>query len=174
MPAAGELGIRPRLERRPAPLLQARDLGLGERLVREVGERRPAPHPQRLVQRLCGEPGIGTGQRAHAARDELLEPVDVALAGRDVQPVCAAERLEPPVAAQRLPQRRDLVVQHLVRGRRRRRAPQLLHEPIARDELVGAEHEQAQQRALTPRADRERGTAVVVDFEGAEQSEVQR
>ena len=38
-----EVGLEPPLERLQAELFEARNLGLRERLVGEVGERRPAP-----------------------------------------------------------------------------------------------------------------------------------
>jgi hypothetical protein len=47
--AARQVRVDARLERRPAQLLQPRDLDLRERLEGEVGERRPAPERQRLA-----------------------------------------------------------------------------------------------------------------------------
>ena len=43
VPPEGEVGVDPILDRDEPPLLESRDLVLGERLVREVGERRAAP-----------------------------------------------------------------------------------------------------------------------------------
>ena len=51
VPAGGEVGVDALLERREPQLLQPRALGLRERLVGEVGERRPAPQRERLS---CG------------------------------------------------------------------------------------------------------------------------
>ena len=51
MPSAGEIGVDPRLECRKALLVQ-RSPGVGrERLVRQVGERPPAPERERVPQR---------------------------------------------------------------------------------------------------------------------------
>ena len=43
-----QVGVDPVLERAEAKLLQARDRALGERLVGELRERRPAPQRERL------------------------------------------------------------------------------------------------------------------------------
>ena len=44
-----EIRLDPLLERDGAQLLEPRDLGLGERLVEEVRERRPAPERECLT-----------------------------------------------------------------------------------------------------------------------------
>ena len=48
--AGGEVGLDAQLERGQPLLLEPRDLGLRERLERQVGERRPAPQRERLAQ----------------------------------------------------------------------------------------------------------------------------
>ena len=48
-----QVGLDPVLQRGQARLLQARDLALSERLIREIGERLAAPQPQRRVQQLA-------------------------------------------------------------------------------------------------------------------------
>jgi hypothetical protein len=50
MSAQGQLGLGQVLARGLAQLLQASGLRLGERLVRELGQRPPAPQRQRLAQ----------------------------------------------------------------------------------------------------------------------------
>ena len=50
--AEREVGVDTLLERAEPQLLEPRDLGLGERLVGEVGERRPAPQRERLAELL--------------------------------------------------------------------------------------------------------------------------
>ena len=49
MPPGGEIGFDALLERRQPELLEPRDLGLGERLVGQVGERGAAPERERLT-----------------------------------------------------------------------------------------------------------------------------
>ena len=58
-----EIRLDPLLERDGAQLLEPRDLGLGERLVEEVGERRAAPERERLAQRALGRGGISAFER---------------------------------------------------------------------------------------------------------------
>ena len=53
-----EVGLDPLLERDCAELLEPCDLGLGERLVEEVGERRPAPERERVTERTLGRSGV--------------------------------------------------------------------------------------------------------------------
>jgi hypothetical protein len=60
-----------------------------------------------------------------AARDQLLEPVDVPLADADGQPVRAPLGLQPPVRAEYARECRHLVVEHLVNRRGRRISPQI-------------------------------------------------
>jgi hypothetical protein len=48
VPAGGEVGVHSRLDRCQPFLLEPRDLGLRERLERQLGKRRPAPQRQRL------------------------------------------------------------------------------------------------------------------------------
>ena len=52
MPPELELGIEALLERRETQLLESRDRGLRERLVREVCERRSAPELERAPEQL--------------------------------------------------------------------------------------------------------------------------
>ena len=55
--AGGEVGVDRPLERGQPQLLQPPDLGRGERLVRDVGQRRAAPQRQRLARgALCHQP----------------------------------------------------------------------------------------------------------------------
>ena len=61
-------------------LAQARDLGLRERLVREVGERRAAPERERLAQLARGALGLGVAGLA----DEALEACRVELVRLDL------------------------------------------------------------------------------------------
>ena len=85
--AGGRVGLDARLQRGELLLLEPGDLGGGERLVRQVGERRPAPHVLRLAQERRGLLGLARGERAAAALDQLVEAFGVELAGVDAQPV---------------------------------------------------------------------------------------
>ena len=50
-------------------------------------------------------------------------------------------------------------------------APELVEQPVGRDDPAGVEHEQAQERALLVAAERDR-PAVALDLEGSEDAQV--
>lgn len=83
VPAQRQLRLHLRLEGRPAPFLKPRDLGLRERLVAQVGERRTAPEPQSLAQRDQCALGIGVQLRSSSPQ-EVFEAVDVASPGATI------------------------------------------------------------------------------------------
>ena len=58
VPSAGQVGLDAVLEQREPQLLEPADLALGERLIREIGERRPAPERERLPQPLRSPAGV--------------------------------------------------------------------------------------------------------------------
>src|SRR6266511_44706 len=92
MPAEGEIGLYPALERGQAQLLKPRDRVLRERLVGEVGERWPAPERERLAQRLGRLGSIPGAERALAGLHELLERVQIELSRLDAEHVAASTR----------------------------------------------------------------------------------
>ena len=76
MPAERELRVDPLLERREAQLLEPLEAARGERLVGEVGERRPAPEVERLAEQRGRRAGVvartrplGLGRQALEARE---------------------------------------------------------------------------------------------------------
>ena len=119
-----------------------------------------------------GRVGIGL-ELVASGREQLLEAIHVQLARLDVEPIRAPLGLEPPVASERLAQRRHLVVEHLLRRRRRRLTPELLHEPLARDELVGPQKQQGEEGTLPSCAYLKREAAVPNDLKRAKQAKVQ-
>ena len=73
MPAEGEIRLDPALERGQAQLLEARDRRLRERLVGEVGERRPAPEARAsrsvsAAAAACPEPSARSPASTRAPR----------------------------------------------------------------------------------------------------------
>src|SRR6266542_108493 len=87
------------LQRGQVQLLQAGDLGLGEALVAEVGERRTAPERERLLQ--------------VPLFDQSLEALQVELARLDAQQV-ARSLGQQPLLTEHLPQLRDVDLQGLL------------------------------------------------------------
>src|SRR5262249_25496581 len=81
--AEGEVRLDPSLECADAQLLQPRDRRLRERLVRQFGNRRPAPEAERLAEQRRGVRGL----RVLGLRQQLLEAVDVQLAPPDLEHV---------------------------------------------------------------------------------------
>jgi hypothetical protein len=121
--------------------------------VGEVGQRlaalereRPAEHRPRLLRRVgCEQPT--------ALVDERRQHQGVDLGGRHVEQVARRARHQhlrrTPAAVPRLehpPQVRDVRLHGAGRGRRRALAPQLVDDPVERDDPAGLQQEQRQQR----------------------------
>jgi hypothetical protein len=90
VPAEGEVGVDPHLNREQAYLLEPSDRRLGERLVDEIRERRAAPEPKRPAQLL------GSLLRLGVARllDKVLEPVEIELPGGEPDHIAGRDRGE--------------------------------------------------------------------------------
>ena len=85
VPAEREIRVDPVLERRQALLLEPGSLGLRERLVREVRQRRSAPQRQRLPQPLARPPGVPLPKRRAPRIHQRLETVHVQLPARGLR-----------------------------------------------------------------------------------------
>ncbi|HEY5660991.1 MAG TPA: hypothetical protein VIR59_09415 [Gaiellaceae bacterium] len=83
MLAEREVGIDPLLERIEAFLLEPRDLRLGERLIRELCERRPAPQRESLAQLRGGDLRLPRVERFLSFLDDVAEAVEVELVRLD-------------------------------------------------------------------------------------------
>jgi hypothetical protein len=118
VPAEREIGLDPLLERRDVQLHQTSDLRLRERLVREVGERRPTPQRQCLAQHPRSRLGIGIARLC----DELLEAPEIDLRRFDVEHVARYARPEP-AGSELLAEPGDVDLDALGDRRRRRLAP---------------------------------------------------
>ena len=90
MTRKGEIGLDPLFDRRQAQLLEPRDLALGERLVRDVGECRAPPEAERFSQQRGRVLGGSGGQLAATLRHEPLELLEVELPRSDVEAVTRA------------------------------------------------------------------------------------
>ena len=87
----GQVGIDPLLEHGYPELLEPGDLGLGERLVRQVRERRPAPECKRVAKLARGPLWIGPPRLVR----QLLEAGQVELGRLDMKRVAGCVRREP-------------------------------------------------------------------------------
>jgi hypothetical protein len=160
VPAGGEVAIDRQLERGDAKLVQAADLGRGERLVRDIGERRAAPQAQRVAGR--------------ARRDELLEAPRVQLAVAEPQLVTTPPRDDLRAVAavgEHLAQLRDIQLDHLGRRRRRLVTPEPHDDPVRRDGRAGVQRQQRQQCPWLPGADQHR-LAAGACLHGSENADV--
>ena len=156
MTTDGKLGLDPLLERGKPQLAETSDRRLRERLIGEVGERRPAPQRERLAQLLHSRRGIG----AAGLGDEPLEAGDVELGRVDPQHV-AGRAGEEPAVAELFAQPGNVALDDLCDRRRRRLPPQLVDQPLRRDDVVGVQQQDGEQRPLLAAAEHER--TIVLD-----------
>ena len=163
--ARGRPRSGPRAPRAAAP--RAADLVLRERLVREVGERRSAPERERLLElsrRRAGSSWRASSTRAwkraassRRPRRRSAYPGDASRARRR-RASCAGERRSPGRSSRRL---------------RRVLAPELVDEPVDRDDLAATEQQKCQQRAWLAGRKVER-CALPAHFERPEDPEFER
>ncbi len=166
--AALEVGVDPGLQGGDALLVEPGDGGAGERRVGDVGQRRAAPQREGVAQ----ERGGALGRRRPGLAHEVLEPGQVELRALDAQQVARLARDEPPVA-HRTPQPRHVDLDALRDRRRRRLAPDLVDQPVGRDDLVGVQQQDREQGTLARAAERQRA-AVRVGLHRSEQPELHR
>ena len=174
VPARRGVSLHAGLERRQPLLLQLRDLGLRERLEREVGQRRAAPQRRRLAQ--TGRRLLGTAGREQAAPlfDEPLEPVGVELSRPDAELVARCGRdQDVGVVPKRLAQARDVHLHGLHGAGRRVLAPQRLRDPLCAHRLVGAQQQNGEDGARLP-ASQGDDAVIAVDLQGTKDPEVHR
>ncbi len=168
----GEVGVDAVLERREPQLLEARDRALGERLEREVAERRASPQPERLAQPRRPGFRVARGHGVATLGDERLEAVEVDVLRLDLEPIAGALRHDHPGVAERLAELRDVHLDAVRGAPGRRPAPELLDQPIDRHGLVGAQHEDREQRALLRAPDPD-DLAVLTGLERSEDAELE-
>jgi hypothetical protein len=168
VPSELEIDVDPILERRKALLLQPGDLVLGERLTRELDERRAAPKGESLAKlhrpllRFDG-PRLG---------HQSLEAFEVEVAGLDVEHVTARlplERFGTEEPAERV---------NLVLKRRARRPggfvpPEVIDEVVLREWLIGVQEQEPEKRPLL-RSRHGEEHAVPANLERTEDPKVER
>ena len=144
----GELGVDRQLDRPQVKLLEAADLGSGERLGGDVGERSAAPELERGAgQAVCP----GARRLASGLFDQLLEAQRVDRAGGQAQLVAApaGEDLRLCVAlAERLAQARDASLDVLGGALRRVVTPERVDQLIGAERRVGLKREHRDDAAL--------------------------
>ena len=161
-----EVGLDPLLERHGAQLLEPSDLGLRERLVEEVGERRPAPERERLAERALGGSGIPALERRPSVLREAGEAVEVDALGCELELV--ARRARRDHGPERLAELRDVDLDRVRGGLGRVAGPERLDEPVDGDDAARFEREHGEERARL-RPSEGGGDAVPLGLDGAEE-----
>ena len=144
----GEIGVDRQLDRAQVELLEAADLGSGEGLGGDVGERGAAPQ----LERGSG-PAVrpGAGRLASGLFDQLLEAQGVDRAGGEPELVAApaGEDLRLCAAlAEGLAQARDVALDVLGGALRRVVSPERVDQLIGAERRVGVKREQRDDAAL--------------------------
>src|SRR5204862_4284433 len=142
-----------------------------ERLVGEVGERRPAPETEGLAQHggcvLC----LAACERGARVLREPLESVQVELVGRDADHVAGRSRLDRRVGAERLPELRDLALYLRDGGHRRGAGVEVVREALDRDDTVRVQ-EQDREGCALPRSAEWDGAALLDDLQRSQDAEL--
>ena len=171
VPSQAQLGVQARLERVEALLLEQRDLQVREWLGGHLGQRRPAPEPQRADQQLAGAGGLAALKRAAPGAQAFAEDLRVELAGADLEPVAGGHRAQlRAVGTERRAQAGDRDLHALGGATRRRSGPQLLDQAVGRDGLVAVQEQEGEQRELAPSAERPL-RAAPAELDGSEDPE---
>ena len=146
MPPECEVGVDAELHRPEPDLLEPRDRGPRELLVREVRECRAAPQRQCFAEPLRRVGGEAASEQASPLVHQPLEPVEVECVGPDPDDVAGRPGRQH-VVRQRLAQPRDVDPQRRGGALRRVRAPELVDQPVGGNDLVRVKEEQGEQRA---------------------------
>ncbi len=146
MAAEREVGLDALLDGDKPELFEPGDLGLGERLVEEVRERRPSPEPERLAECALGRSRIARPRAQSDPRREADEPVDVHALGLDLEDIARGARHDG-LRAERLAKLGDVDLDCVRSGLGRVAGPEALDELIDRDDPSGLEREHGEERA---------------------------
>ena len=159
------------LHRCDPQLLEAGDVGLGERLVGEIHERRAAPEGEGVAQRSPRSCRIASFERRAALVGQPREAMDVDVLSIHLEHVAGRARDER-LRAQTLAELGDVDL-HRVRGCLGRISrPEGLDEPVDGDDAARLEREDGQQRAQLLAAERDSHTAPA-RVQGAEESQLE-
>ena len=133
--------------------------GRRERLSGEVGEHRAAPECEcgsQVARRLLG---VSALEGSPACAGEPLELRRVQIGGIDMDDVArplAVDRAQAVRLVEESPQAGHVHLERVVDGGRRVIAPDVVDEPVARDDLVRVHQKDREQRSLLRSAERER------------------
>ncbi len=169
--AAAEVGVDPLLERSQPELDEPGDLGPGERLEGQIGERLAAELAEGLAQRGGGRRRVAGVQELAPPGEPRLEAVEVELPRLHDQGV--ARRPGHERVAEAPPEPRHVGVHRRRGARRRLGAPQGVDQLVDRHRPPTLQEQARDERARLRSAERER-RAVADDLERAQHPEVER
>ena len=167
---SASLASQSRLQAGDPQLPEPRDLGLRELLVGDVVERGASPQCERLLERPLRALRVAGREQRAALVEETDEAVGVDLVRRRLEHVAAAARAQP-IGLEQLTQPGDVRLQALVRRRRLHAAVQVFEQPLGRNDLVAAQQQDRQKRAL-PRAAELQRAPIVCGLERPKDSKV--
>ncbi len=153
--SASELGVVAELECAEPQLLEALGFCRAPGLLRQIGERWPAPDRERLAQVVCSVGGAARFQGGAAALERALEAVEIELLLADDDAVTAAGGLDP-LRAQRPAQPVHVDLERLDGRRGRRLAPEPVDQLLGRHHTPPIDEKQREQPALLRRAESRR------------------
>ena len=151
VPANREVCFDAPLEADKAKLFEPARLRLRERLVREVRQRRTSPEAERLAEEACRD----LGWRPLRLGDEPLVLQEVELGRADADQIPRLLRDDGVAGREHLTQLGDVVLKRVRRAARRRCRPELVDQPVRRDDFVRAREQQREECALPRSAERE-------------------
>ena len=173
MSADQELGLEAVFERGQAQLAQATERSPHRRVELELGERGAAPECERPLEDRGGLLGASGHQRLPPLAGQPLEAVEVEVlrvGPEDVAVQLGHQRRVSARSREDLADLRQVDVQGSGDRARPLGSPDPLHQSLARDQLVGVQEQEREQRALPRAAERER-LAVDPGLERAQQPE---
>ena len=135
------------LGRDEAELVPANGRRTGPLLVGDVCQARPTPLTEGRVEEIQRGDRIGRDERGRR-RDTVLEATDVERVGRDVEHVTGAVAADEVGRAEGTTQERDVALQRVGGGRRGLATPDVVDQPVDRDDLAGDEREAGEHGTL--------------------------
>jgi hypothetical protein len=164
--AERQVGLDPLLQCSDAQLLEASAFDLGERLAGELRQRGTAPQFECLAQ----QPRRSLGVRPPRVADQPLEAEQVDRLGIRAEQIAGRPRHER-LGREQLAQPRHVDLDDRDRRLRRLIPPQLVDQPLTRDNPVRVQEQQREQRALLRTSQRKQPIALV-DLERSEDPEL--
>ena len=143
VPAECQLRLDPVLERAQPELFELRYVGLRERLIDEVRDRRPAPEGESLAEHHRATNVVALEHGSAALVHQPTEAMNVHLLRLDVEQIARLRRDEdpariaiPPSRVERLSQLRDVDLDGVPGGPGRLLAPEIVDQAVGRDDLA--------------------------------------